>query len=507
MRRRGARHPLRRAVTSCVAVGALALFVGQSGAESTDTGGATSPRPNIVVVMTDDQAVVDMIALPQVRQLIGEEGVTFENSFAVFPLCCPSRATFLTGQYAHNHGVLDNKPPLGGYTALDHAQTLPVWLQGAGYATIQIGKYLNGYEHHRTEVPPGWTEWYGAVDLSYYGGGVSVNGTVTRFPIESYQTDSYSALAQSAIERFAPQEQPFFLWITPYAVHDGGPTELDDLPGGARTPGRAERHRGRYAFEALPQPPSFNVPRRANLLPLVPEQIEVLERRYRQRLEALLAVDEMVSSLVTSLANAGELDNTVFIFTSDNGWLHGEHGLTGKKWFYDPSTRVPLLIRGPGIPRGVHLQELAANIDLAPTILDYAEVAPPFELDGRSLRPLFGDPAPIWDREFLIENRGVLTPLPYWRAIRTPQYLYAEYPLAQVAELYDAVADPHQLTNLAREPEYALVVAALSQRIAALTLCRGVDCRTPALPPIAPPIAPPIPPPTQPPIAPPIALG
>ena len=476
------RHGLRRAVASCFAVGAMALLLGPSGAGSAGADLGAAARPNIVVIMTDDQAVGDMIALPQVRQLIGDEGVTFENSFAVFPLCCPSRATFLTGQYAHNHGVVDNKPPFGGYTALDPAQTLPVWLQGAGYATIQIGKYLNGYEHYGAEVPPGWTEWNGAVNLSYYGGALSVNGTVTPLPPDAYQTDSYSALARSAIARFAPQAQPFFLWVTPYAVHDGGPTEPDDLPGGARSPARAERHRGLYATATLPQPPSFNVPRRPNLLPLDFEQIGVLEQRYRQRLEALLAVDEMVAAVVQALTDAGELENTVLIFTSDNGWLYGEHALSGKQWFYDPSTRVPLLMRGPDIPHGVHLDQFAANIDLAPTILSYAEVVPPFELDGRSLRPLFGDLALTWERELLIENRGVLTPLPYWRALRTPHYLYAEFPNVGVAELYDVVADPHQLMNLAREPEYALVVAALSQRIVALTQCRGADCRTPAPP-------------------------
>ena len=199
--------------------------------------------------------------MKNVKRLLVAQGTSFDNSFASFALCCPSRATFLTGQYAHNHGVLSNKPPYGGYYALDSENTLPVWLKRAGYETIHVGKYLNGYgDLDKHEIPPGWTEWHGAVNNSayqFYGYTMNENGTLVKYGRDpaSYQTDVYADKAVEIVRRRAPARKPFFLWVSFLAPHVGGPP----------TPGRsalttlpAPRHIGRFAASPLPTPPSFN---------------------------------------------------------------------------------------------------------------------------------------------------------------------------------------------------------------------------------------------------------
>ena len=244
----------------------LCVAAVSSGAVGAPTAHSKPPkRPNIVVIMTDDQTVESIRVMKNVKRLLVAQGTSFDNSFASFSLCCPSRATFLTGQYAHNHGVLSNKPPYGGYYALDNSNTLPVWLKRAGYETILVGKYLNGYgEHDKHEIPPGWTEWHGAVNNSayqFYGYTLNENGTLVKYGRDpaSYQTDVYADKAVEIVRRRAAERKPFFLWLSFLAPHVGGPP----------TPGRsalttlpAPRHLGRFAASPLPTPPSFNEGRR-----------------------------------------------------------------------------------------------------------------------------------------------------------------------------------------------------------------------------------------------------
>src|ERR671915_1296004 len=364
-----------------ILAGSMLLVVALTAAQSP---GANSQRArtNVVVIMTDDQTVESLRVMANVRTLLAGQGTTFENSFASFSLCCPSRATFLTGQYAHNHGVLGNSPPEGGYARLDSSNTLPVWLQRAGYRTIHIGKYLNGYPGaNRTHVPPGWTEWYGSIDPStyrFYDYTLNENGRLVTYGSDpaSYQADVYSRKAVDAIRRLAPATTPFFLSVAFLAPHSGGPRESDD-PRNFATPVPAPRHRNRYGSEPLPQPASFNEadvsdkPAGIRSRPLLgAQQIANVTENYRQRLGSLLAVDEAVASMVTALRETGELDRTLIVFTADNGFFHGEHRVpSGKVLLYEPSIRVPLIIRGPGIPPGQHVTELAANVDLAPTIV------------------------------------------------------------------------------------------------------------------------------------------
>ncbi|HYH61310.1 MAG TPA: sulfatase-like hydrolase/transferase, partial [Solirubrobacterales bacterium] len=224
-------------------------------------------QPNIVVVMTDDQTLASMSVMPKVERLLAERGVEFTNSFVSNPECCPSRATYLTGQYSHNNGVLRNNSPNGGYPALDGLRTLPVWLQRADYFTAHIGKYLNQYGvFDPTEIPPGWTEWYGSVDFStywMYGYTLNENGTLVTYGEReteepaNYQTDVYAARAAEVIARQAPEEDPFFLSVAPLAPHPEVWPANSDIPP-FPNPRPAPRHSDAFATAPLPRPPSFN---------------------------------------------------------------------------------------------------------------------------------------------------------------------------------------------------------------------------------------------------------
>jgi N-acetylglucosamine-6-sulfatase len=446
-------------------------------------------RPNVLVLMTDDQTLESMRVMPNTARLLGGGGTTFDRSFVSFSLCCPSRATLFTGQYAHNHGVLGNRPPIGGYTKLDKSQWLPLWLQRAGYHTVHLGKFLNGYgrDSPATEVPPGWSEWYGSVDPStyrYYGYTLNENGVLHTYGANRnpafYQTDFYARRAINMIGRLAPSAQPFFLSVAFLAPHSGGPRESDDPR--MANPVPAPRHRNRFAGFPLLRPPSFsevdvsdkpaNIRRRS--LIRAPGQAAIREN-YQQRLESLLAVDEAVAAIVEELRRAGELNNTLIVFTSDNGFFHGEHRVrNGKVLVYEPSIRVPLVLRGPGVPRGAHRRQLVTNADLAPTILDAADARPGRVEDGRSLFPLLRDRGREWGRDLLVEGAaGVNGP---FRALRNYRYVYVEYANGE-RELYDLQRDPYQLQSRHADRRYRTVRRMLARRLEALRSCRGRGCR------------------------------
>jgi arylsulfatase A-like enzyme len=460
----------------------LAVVVAVGLAGSAGAGSVQAPaKPNIVVVMTDDQTVESLRVMTNVRALLAAEGTTFANSFASFPLCCPSRSTFLTGQYAHNHTVMGNAAPAGGYEKLDHSNTLPVWLQRAGYRTAHIGKYLNGYgRRSATEVPPGWHEWHGSVDPStyqFYNYTLNENGRTVRYGADpaSYQADVYTRKAVDAVRRLAPGG-PFLLSVAYLAPHSGGPREADD-PRNLATPVPAPRHRNRFAAEPLPVTPAFNEsdvtdkPGGIRSRPLIgPARVAAITESYRQRLESLLAVDEGVAELVNALRTAGELDDTLIVFTADNGFFHGEHRVqTGKVLHYEPSTRVPLILRGPGIPRGAVRRQLVANVDVAPTIVAAAGATAGRAMDGRPLQPFARDARLHAGRDLLFETTG-------YRALRVPRYVYVEHTNGE-QELYDFVADAHQLTSLHASAAHASLKADLAARLTRLRTCAGGACR------------------------------
>jgi N-acetylglucosamine-6-sulfatase len=449
--------------------------------------GSDQERPNVVVIMTDDQTASSVSVMGQVQSLLAAKGLTFRNSFASFPLCCPSRATFLTGQYAHNHGVLDNVAPYGGFAKLDSSNTLPVWLQGAGYYTAHIGKYLNGYEAQPQTIPPGWTEWRGSTrTYTFYGYQLNEGGALVDYgsAATDYQTDVYMAKAVELIRQRAPLDTPFFLSLAPLAPHGGGPNPTSPQPPsdcrGTAKP--APRHANSFDAEPLPQSPSFgeaDVSDKPSFIqsrePPTAADVADITREYRCRLESLLAVDEGVAAVVGALRDAGELDDTYLIFTSDNGFFHGEHRIkTGKLQLYEESIRVPLIIRGPEIPKGRATSELAVNADLAPTILDAADAEAGRVMDGRSLLPIAADPARERGREVLLET-GTARAEDY-SAIRTQRYVYAEHTTGE-RELYDLELDPYQLQSLHADPAYADVARRLAGRLAALRTCAGGRCR------------------------------
>src|SRR4051812_30868855 len=321
------------------ATGALAVAGSGTPAASSGRAAAVQAEPNVVVIESDDQTVESMRVMDRVNSLIGDKGVTVKNSFVNYSLCCPSRATFLTGQYEHNHGVTDNSGPTGGFErfqSLHGDNNLAVWLQDAGYYTAMIGKYLNDYTN-QPPVPPGWSEWYAAppLDQYVYDYRLNENGTIASYGHDpaDFKQDVLTGKAVDFIDRQAPAAQPFFLWLTYTAPHSGGPDPNPNPPHDCDSTAKpAPRHAHAFDSEPLPKPPSFNEPYVSdkpaairNLPLLSADQIADIQRKYRCELESLLSVDEGVKKVVDALSANGALDNTLIVYTSDNGFFHGEH--------------------------------------------------------------------------------------------------------------------------------------------------------------------------------------
>ncbi len=285
--------------------------------------------------------------------------------------------------------------------------------------------------------------------------------------------------AVDLVDRRARKPKPFFLWLTYTAPHGSGPNPDPNPPlNCARTAKPAPRHAHAFDSEPLPRPPNFNEadvsdkPAAMRRLPLLNAgDITDIQRKYRCRLESILSVDEGVKAIIDELRARGELDDTLIVYTSDNGFFHGEHRIpTGKLHIYEESIRVPLEMRGPGIPRGVSVGDPAINADLAPTIVDVANANPGLVMDGRSLIPVARNPGIESGRELLIEQPG-------FEAIRTERYMYAEYNTGE-KELYDLLKDPFELQSRHNAPAYAAVKAQLADRLHALQNCAGASCRT-----------------------------
>jgi N-acetylglucosamine-6-sulfatase len=477
----------RRVAIPALATLGIAVALVATGAHSppptVDQAAAAPPKPNVLVIETDDQTVESMRVMDNVNSLIGGHGATFENNFVNYSLCCPSRSTFLTGQYEHNHGVLGNSPPDGGFgrfEALHGDNNLAVWLQQAGYYTGLIGKYLNGYSNNPS-VPLGWSEWHAAAPDTQmvYDYTLNENGTLVDYGQDpaDFKEDVLTRKAVNFVDRRAPKGKPFFLWLTYTAPHGGGPNPNPNPPNNcARTAKPAPRYAHAFDSEPLPRPPNFNEanvsdkPAEIQDLPaLNADDIADIRRKYRCRLESILAVDDGVKAIVDELRAQGELASTVLMFTSDNGFFHGEHRIPGgKKHIYEESIRVPLEMRGPGIPSGVSVGDLTINADLAPTIVDATGANPGLDMDGRPLIPVAQQPGIEQGRELLVEE-------PTFEAIRTERYMYAEHDTGE-KELYDLSNDPFELHSRHDDPDYALVMAQLATRLHQLQVCAGSTC-------------------------------
>ncbi len=479
--------------------------------------------PNFVVFMTDDldegslDRVLGLGLMPHLEQHLADTGTRFTQSFVSTAWCCPSRATFFSGLYSHNHNVLTNGRPLGGVRRFNDSSTLATWLHDAGYRTGLVGKYLNGYGRDSdpntplddaTYVPPGWDDWQSIIHqqvFKLYDYTLNDNGVLMGYGSApgDYQTD---VLAVRAVEFIDESEalddsQPFFLivgTITPHLeIH------APMLPGCTNsrwnpTIRPAPRHVGTLpAAVQLPRPPSFNETDMADkptwlaaLAGMSMEDEACLERQYRDRLESMRAVDDLIGAVVDALVQNGELDNTVLIFTSDNGFFFGEHRLSDKVHVYEEAIRVPLFIRAPGITGPQASDRFVLNNDLAPTIAALAGVIPGLTVDGRSLQPLLQNPVePDWRKQVLIEYRGDAQfserygPREPFTAVRTsplaavPDHVYVEYTdAAGSRELYDLAADPHQLDSRHDDPAATGARDALATLIGRLRDCGGATC-------------------------------
>jgi N-acetylglucosamine-6-sulfatase len=459
-------------------------------------GDACPDLPDIILINVDDMREEDYLALPQTRALIQAQGTTYPNYLLATPVCAPSRASLLRGQYTHNHGVLRNDGANGGWATFTgngaDQSTIATWLRGAtpAYRTALIGKYLNGYRAARNAVAPGWTDWVVPVPVNFYDYTLNVNGAAEQHGSRArdYLTDVMAEKARGIIAS-TPAETPLFMYFAPKAPH------------GPATPAR--RHQGDFAGHSLDRSGAFNeediTDKPAYMQrPLLDDaEIASLEQTDRNRLESLRAVDEAIAGIVEALRAAGRLERAYIVFVTDNGFLLGEHRRTAKLVPYEESIRMSMLVRGPGVRAGVVNEALVGNIDLAPTIAALAGVTPPGFVDGRSLVPTFdgsgsgrqaflvaaysgqeSDPeeieAEVGLERVLGDQRGV-TP---YRAIRTTEWMYVEYRNAErERELYDLNADPFQLESRHADPGTAAVREGLSAWLATLEGCSGQTCR------------------------------
>lgn len=533
----------RRIRELALAAVALAALMTASEANARPASAADDGRPNILVVMTDDMASTDVRFMPNVRKLLAKRGTTFADAVDSFPLCCPARATFITGQYAHNHGVKGNFNPYGWYGMKDRRNILPRWLQKSGYRTAAIGKWLNGYGalDGRGEVPSGFDTWRGLLDVSaydYYNFVMNRNGKLKYWgdkdfaqklvdfanievtpdvggvagilaklaevfgnppytywgseDPEDYSPDVTGQVTENLVRQERRAKDPFFIWWSPAAPHrEDVSTTLLGKPGPDPRP--APRFETEVENLLLPEPPSFNEPdfsdKPSNLTstapPLTSSQIDQLQLDYQGRAGSLMAVDDGVGDLVRTLRRTDQLENTMIVFLSDNGWLQGEHRIPGDKFLpYEESLRVPLIIRGPGVPKGETVKGQVANIDFAPTLLDIADAKAGRTMDGVSLLPTIRNPKKRPDRALVIEAPEPLFPGPVpqnewdrpYSGVRTDQYTYVVWTETGEQELYDRKADPYELNNVAADPAYADVRDHLAGKLAKLEDCRGRAC-------------------------------
>jgi arylsulfatase A-like enzyme len=437
--------------------------------------------PNFVVIMTDDQDDTGSIDTMPAVQRLAQEGITFTNSFVNFSLCAPSRASFLSGQAAHNHGILQNEDAYSTFAPRE-ANALGVWLQQAGYATALIGKVINHYgDVDPTHVMPGWSQWHVIGDAGYFNYSINDNGVLHDHgdAAEDYQTD---VLAQKAVDFIKHRAaRPFFLLITPNAPH------------GRSKPGTAvpaPRDDGRFANLRFDKRPNFNEtnvsdkPGVIRNLPLL--NVAGVVDKFRKRRETLLAVDDLVSGVIQALRDMNVLKNTIVVFTSDNGFSLGSHRVYGKEIVYEESIRVPLIVRWPGLPGGQTRDQMVTNLDLVATVIDAAGATAGNPLDGRSLKPLIADGNTPWRSALGIEGT-IPNDIDAYAGVRTKDFVYAEHHYATYGderEFYDLVEDPYQKKNKIGVSKYKPVIEFLKNCLATLKSCVGSSCWITSQPPV-----------------------
>jgi len=471
------------APTLKVALPLLSIAVaGCSAAGDPDNAAGTHPRsaPNIILVQLDDatKAQYTTTSMPFTRRYMARRGTTFSDYLVTSPLCCPARASILTGQYGHNNGVLKNT-----YENLRHpGNVLPVWLQRAGYRTAHLGKFLNNYEttlKDDAEVLKGWDEWFTQLEPQrYLNYDISRNGERVSFgdAPHDYLTRVLTARALELIDEFSMDDEPFYLQLDYYAPHSGA---KEGRCHGSALPDPIDE--GRFAGASVPDSPALREPDRSDKPPFIRGLPRLTARRrteadvrYACAIESLRAVDRGVERIASRLRAVGLLDETALVLSSDNGLFYGEHGIPEEKHFpYREAYEVPLQIAlptGPG-EAGKTVGVPAASIDLAPTFLQLARAEPCASedrcrtLDGRSLLPaLDGITKGFAHRArgielTLTENREPYDRVCEYYGIRLGRWSYIKHVSAAkpgqecrpsgAVEIYDLEADPHQLENLA----------------------------------------------------------
>jgi len=436
-------------------------------------GNKDTKHPNIILIITDDQPPHTLPYMPVLQRELVAKGVTFTNAFVTTPLCCPSRASILTGQYVHNHGVKTNRAPEGGATALRDDSTLSVWLHDAGYRTGYMGKYLNGYNDlPEGYIPPGWDDWqvfyHRDPNLDYYYNySMNENGKIVEYghEVADFSTD---LLAERAVQFTNESEQrPFFLVLSIFAPH--------------QTYQAADRHKDMFKtldeFERY-RPPNFfeedlsDKPVWAN--EIEHPSIDYVDKVYERMLRSLMSVDDAVGEVTSILDKRGIRDNTMIIFISDNGMSMGDNGVFGKNCPYEACLKIPFIVSYPPLTSNARVDEKPVlNIDIAPTFLDLAGVAIPSLVDGTSLTPLLSDPATGWRDGFLIEHfqdvndieeSGLASFIPNYTGFRTKEWKFVEYDTGE-RELYNLLEDPYEMNNLAHQDGYGQIMNELSVRI------------------------------------------
>jgi N-acetylglucosamine-6-sulfatase len=517
---------------------------------------SASQKPSFVVIQTDDETLdqlyatfnaggIEVQAMPYTLSLIANRGISFNRYYVSYPLCCPSRVSLLTGRYAHNHNDRGNVPPNGGYPGFRargaFTHNLATWLQGAGYRTIHVGKFLNGYGDepydNGTDVAPGWSAWHSVLKADtnhyFYGYTLNDNGSIdgpfgesgswetreygerdyfgcptTTFENKPclYETDVFTRIAAEELTGTSP-EQPFYLQLDYTAPHGDFRKPAGPEP--------ATRHYNTFAGAPYPHSRSqgFNEgnvndkPRFIREAPYLSELDSHAYRVYYQKaLESLRSLDEGVKTVVDTLGALHRLRNTYIIFTSDNGFFYGEHRLTGGKFLaYEPSTHLPFLMRGPGIKAGNSTGQLAANVDIAPTILELAGVKADKSIDGTSLIPFIREPTLRTRRPLLFESfvetndveangeptaqrarvnelrrdgasASIVAPPKDYEGIRLGPYKYIEWPDGE-KEMYDITKDPYELNNIVRVSNLSPIRAFLHAQLVRLETCVGRSCQ------------------------------
>lgn len=427
--------------------------------------GSRPDRPNILVILTDDQRIETLSAMREVQNLFVDRGTRFTRAFATTPQCCPSRASILTGRYAHNHNVQTNFDA----AQLDEDSTIQAYLQEAGYRTATVGKYLNRIgpyaDRTNTAISPSHFDDWATFLGGYYDNLFNVNGKLE--PVKQYSTKYLMETSTELLEAFEGEdEQPWFLYVTPFAPHF--PARFSPKYKDAKVP----TYEGNSAIGNRGQgQPRFFVRRGGS----TSFARDASDKQHR----LLMSVDEMVRSIFDTLEKLDEERDTFAIFMSDNGLQWGEKGLVGKGYPYEQSIAVPLVVRWPGrVEGGATDDRIVANIDIMPTLMEVARIEADTKnpIDGRSLLEKGAR------KDLLLEFAGLKEDgIPRWAALRTGTELYAEYygeggEKLMFRELYDLGKDPFQLTNLASRPGLGDRVEEHSRRLKEVKGCSGAAC-------------------------------